>query len=221
MRNYSAEPAKSRLKEMSLNTNNMSYMSGKFKPKYGTEKNVNITGIKAFIPIKKVINSKFDLWVEKSETERSMPVKICEKVLSQIQLKLPKILNIPKIIIVDFDKYNINYSAIGGYDPKTGNIFINAKYRSEKSIVKYLSKYKGFFASTDVTAPYLHELGHVYYNTIIRTVADMKKIKYNQAKELIEEPIRKYIYENSKISNEILETELSIYALKGLEKNPV
>lgn len=223
-RHYSTDYAKTRLKDVFLN-DDINYMAGRFKPKYGKEADINIPGTKTFIPIKKVTNSNFNLWAEKSETGRSMPVKICEKILNQIQPDLPEILEIPQIIIVDFDKYSINSSAIGGHDPKTGNIFINAKYRSEKSITDYLAKNKGFFASTDITAPYLHELGHQYYHTIIQIIADKisiekgKKIDYTYARDILEEPIKEYIRNHSNMEYTLLEKNISSYAYDSYMEN--
>ena len=219
VRNYSTDYAKTRLKDVSLSNDDMNYMAGRFKPKYGKEADVNIPGTKTFIPIKKVTNSNFNLWAEKSENQRSMPVKICEKILNQIQADLPEILEIPQIIIVDFDKYNINSSAIGGHDPKTGNIFINAKYRIEKSITDYLAKNEGFFASTDITAPYLHELGHRYYDLVIEKIAEKQQISYNKARNLIEEPIREYVKQHSKFDYEFVEKQISRYAYNNFDSN--
>lgn len=192
--------------------NNINYMSNSFRPTFGKISDVKVTGLKDNISIKKVENSEFNLWTDLSETKRSMPIKICEKVLKQIKPTLPKILDIPQIVLVDFEKYNFNKMAIGGHDPNTGIIYINTKYRSEKAILTYLSKNKGFFASTNITSPYLHELGHRYYQVVIKKIAENKGISYNRAKELIEEPIRQYIKTYSKVEAEIIYKELSEYA---------
>lgn len=192
--------------------NNINYMSNSFRPTFGKISDVKVTGLKDNISIKKVENSEFNLWTDLSETKRSMPIKICEKVLKQIKPTLPKILDIPQIVLVDFEKYNFNKMAIGGHDPNTGIIYINTKYRSEKAILTYLSKNKGFFASTDITSPYLHELGHRYYQVVIEKIAENKEISYNRAKELIEEPINKYILNISKIGYESIDMYISSYA---------
>lgn len=192
--------------------NNINYMSNSFRPTFGKISDVKVTGLKDNISIKKVENSEFNLWTDLSETKRSMPIKICEKVLKQIKPTLPKILDIPQIVLVDFEKYNFNKMAIGGHDPNTGIIYINTKYRSEKAILTYLSKNKGFFASTDITSPYLHELGHRYYQVVIEKIAENKGISYNRAKELIEEPINKYILNISKIGYESIDMYISSYA---------
>lgn len=88
--------------------NNINYMSNSFRPTFGKISDVKVTGLKDNISIKKVENSEFNLWTDLSETKRSMPIKICEKVLKQIKPTLPKILDIPQIVLVDFEKYNFN-----------------------------------------------------------------------------------------------------------------
>ncbi len=199
---------------------NIDYMSTSFHPKFGKTENVKVSGLKNDIAIRKIENSKFNLWTDMYETKRSMPIKICEKVLQKIQPTLPKILQMTQFVVLDFERHNINAEAIGGHDPNTGIIYINAKYRSEKAIVEYLTKTKGFFASTDITAPYLHELGHKYYKTVIGLIAKKKNISYNQAKEVIEVPIRQYVNNNSRLKYDLVKKEIGTYAYLTFDKKP-
>ena len=75
-----------------------------------------------------------------------------------------------------------------------------------------MNKNKGYFASTNSDSHILHELGHKYHYDIIEKIAKTNRLEYNKAKEVFEEPISEYILNNSKLPNQVIEKEISIYA---------
>ncbi len=121
-----------------------------------------------------------------------MAVKLCETVLRSISADLPEDLILPDFYVIDFGKYNFKPDVIGAHDRSTGNIFINAHYKTKNSILAYLNKEKGLFANTSIESPYLHEIGHHYYQTILEQVARKRNTSYNVVKEEFEEEIKRY-----------------------------
>lgn len=67
------------------------------------------------------------------------------------------------IVVINFDKYAINSSAIGGYMKETKTMYINSKYNTSEKIKEYIDKTKGYFSNSTELAPYLYELGHKQY----------------------------------------------------------
>ena len=193
--------------------NHMEYMSNSFRPKYGIEKVVSLGNIK--INTKQVRNSKFDLWTDVTSSERDMAVKLVEKNMEEIKQFMPEEFSIPQIIITDFEGNGLNKNAIAGYNKVTNQIFINSHFKSNKSIVQYLSKQKGYFASTSKLAPYLHELGHKYHYDLINKIAKKYDVSYNKAKDMLETPIAEYITQNSVRNSDVLEKDLGSYYAKN------
>lgn len=192
--------------------NRVEYMSNSFRPKYGIEKVVSLGNIK--INTKQVRNSKFDLWTDITSSERDMAVKLVEKNMEEIQRFMPAEFSIPQIIITDFKGNGLNKNAIAGYNKVTNQIFINSYFKSSKAVIQYLSKQKGYFASTSKLAPYLHELGHKYHYDLINKIAKKYDVSYNKAKDMLETPIAEYITQNSVRNNDILEKDLGSYYAK-------
>lgn len=175
---------------------NIDYMSNSFRPKYGEEEHVKYEEID--IRLKKVTNSKYYMLVDTDLNERSKAVRFAEKKLNEVQKKLPDGFEMPKIAVIDFDKYKFDKNAIGGYDHTTGIMYINSKYYNEKLVKSFLTARPGWFASTETTSPYLHELGHKIYYDSINRLAKSSNISYNEAKYRIDEKIREYFHEDIK-----------------------
>ena len=153
---------------------NMGYMS-RFNPKYSDYKKITSGTIN--MQVKKVSNSRFDMFTDIDAERKNKAVRLTEKNLLAIQDKLPKGFEMPPVAVVDFNKHNINPNAIGGYDKNTGIMYFNSRYDTKEKILDFVNKSKGRFANTTEYAPFLHELGHKYYEDSIKRLADCPKTK--------------------------------------------
>ncbi len=203
---------KSYLKRLS-NELAVDYMSNTFRPKYSDiikSINSDIGSTK----IRKVINSHYDLYAEISHTKRSKAVRLTENLLNEVKEMLPSDFEMPQIAVVDFEIFNAEADAIGGYD-KTNNImYINSRYNTKDKILSYLHRSNGFFANTTIYAPILHELGHKYYYDRIRKYSNQRKISYNEAEQIVKDKIADYVHERNE-NGDFLEKYLSEYAQDG------
>lgn len=120
----------------------------------------------------------------------------------------------PEISVIDFERHNLRNDAIGGYQRETDRLYMNSKYDTKEKILKFVNRQKGTFANTTEYAPYLHELGHKYYEDCIKTLAKTQNITYNRAKLIIDARIEKYVHENNNC-NRTLEDTVSFYAKDG------
>ena len=185
------------------------YMSNSFRPKIDKDHPVKIgTSEKELYP---VTNSKFDLMSDTTNT-RDKAIRLAEKLLAEIQNKLPEGFKIPSVAVVDFEKYGFEVDAIGGYNEKTGVVFLNSKYNTRKAILEWVQKKKGRFANTTEYAPILHELGHKGYEESIEKLANTKEIAYNDAKKAIDKKVTDFIDNGHKYT---LTEEISGYANSG------
>ncbi len=190
---------------------NIDYMANTFRPKYSNQPktfsyNHNV------IQIKKVLNSHFDLYVEENKTRRSKVVRLTENLLREIKNTLPSKFELPRVIILDFDIFNVN--AIGAYDRFSNTMYINSKYNTKEKILIYLRKNKGFFANTSVYAPIKHELGHKFYYDTIENYSKLKNLSYNDAEQVIKDKIADYVH-NQNFYGNFLKKNLSKYAQDG------
>ena len=110
---------KSYLKRLS-NELAVDYMSNPFRPKY-SNMTKSLNSELGSTKIRKVINSQYDLYAEISHTKRSKAVRLTENLLNDVKEMLPSDFEIPQIVVVDFEIFNAEADAIGGYD-KTNNI---------------------------------------------------------------------------------------------------
>lgn len=188
---------------------NIQYMSNTVKPKFGTTSKVNVEDKK--ITLKKVTNSKFEMYTDLNATNRNMSIRLAEKHLTKIADNLPDGITVPKVAVVDFKKNGLG-EAIAGYHKESDTLYVNSKFRSDSAIVKYLKKNPGFFASTSSDAPYLHELGHKYHYDSIESIAKSEKISYSKAKQKYEQGTIDYILSNREKKPNFVRDNLSIYA---------
>ena len=189
------------------------YMSNPFRPKY-SDKIKSINSELRLTEIRKVINSQYDLYAEISHTKRSKAVRLTENILNEIKELLPSDFMLPQIVIVDFDIFNAGTDAIGGYDKVKDIMYINSRYNTRKKIISYLKRNEGFFASTTIYAPILHELGHKYYYDMIRMYSNQRNISYNEAEQIIRDKIADYVHKRNE-NGDFLEKYLSEYAQDG------
>ncbi len=102
--------------------------------------------------------------------------------------------------------------------PTSGKVFINSKYNSYKKILEYVNRDSGQFANKTIYSPYIHELGHKYYEDCVKTLAKSENLGYNKAKNIIDHRILDYI--NSKdASGYIISDGISEYAYDNFIKS--
>lgn len=188
----------------------MDYMS-RFTPKYSDHKKITSGTIN--MQVKKVSNSRFDMFTDIDADRKNKAVRLTKKNLLAIQDKLPKGFEMPPVAVVDFNKHKLNPYAIGGYDKYTGIMYFNSQYDTKEKILEFVNKSKGYFANTTEYAPILHELGHKYYEDSLKRLAISKNMSYNDIKNKIDRKIYDYI--ESKGGNFFVEENLSGYANKG------
>lgn len=191
----------------------ISYMSKSFRPEFKQSNPISYdtkTGSHE-IRVKKVANSKFNMLTDEASTRKNKAIRLYEKYLNQLQHSLPKQVEIPTVAIVNFESNGLNPSAIGGYDSKTGILYVNSLYDTPKKILDYVLRKKGWFANTTEYAPILHEIGHKYYEDTINRLAKNRNICYNKAQTIV----NGIIYDRThKIQGELTE-KLSEYASSG------
>ncbi len=186
------------------------YMA-RFTPSYSDQKSIKTGTIE--MRVKKVSNSKFTMYTDAEVTRKNKAVRFVEKSMEKIQKGLPNDFKIPEIAVVDFDKHHINPYAIGGYDKITGIMYINSKYDTKEKVLAFVNKNKGQFANETEYAPFLHELGHKYYEDCIKKLAISENIGYNESKKKIDRRIFDYI--ESKHNPDFVLESISGYASGG------
>ena len=166
------------------------YMS-RFTPKYSDQ--TTLTSGNVHMSVKKVANSRYQMYADADADRKNKAVRLTEKTLSAIQPELPKDFQIPKVAVVDFQKYRLNPNAIAGYDKITDTMYMNSIYDSSEKILKYVNLIPGQFANNTEYAPILHELGHKFYEDCIKRLAISENIGYNESKKKIDRRIFDYI----------------------------
>lgn len=203
----------------------LDFMSNSIRLKYA-DKETSIKRGNMEIPTYKVDNSQFNMYVETSEKAKSHAVRLCERNLRAIQAELPEDFVMPDIVVVDFDKYGLNIDhrngqkldVIAGYDKATNRVYINSEYNTVKKIREYINRDSNLYANKTIYSPYIHELGHKYYEDCVKTLAKSESLGYNKAKSIIDHRISDYI--NSKdVSGYILSENISRYAFDNFVKN--
>ena len=163
--------------------------------------------------VKKVANSRYQMYADADTDRKNKAVRLTEKTLSAIQPELPEDFQIPKVAVVDFRQHHLNPNAIAGYDKTTDTMYMNSIYDSSEKISEYVNRLPGWFANTTEHAPILHELGHKFYEDCIKRLAISENIGYNESKKKIDRRILAYV---EKQKNSIfVKDKLSLYAHEG------
>lgn len=186
------------------------YMS-RFTPKYSDQ--TTLTSGNVHMSVKKVANSRYQMYADADADRKNKAVRLTEKTLSAIQPELPEGFQIPKVAVVDFQKHRLNPNAIAGYDKITDTMYMNSIYDSSEKISEYVNRLPGWFANTTEHAPILHELGHKFYEDCIKRLAISENIGYNESKKKIDRRIFAYV-EKQKNST-FVKDKLSLYAHEG------
>lgn len=186
------------------------YMS-RFTPKYSDK--TTLTSGNVHMSVKKVANSRYQMYADTDADRKNKAVRLTEKTLSTIQTELPEDFRIPKVAVVDFQKHRLNPNAIAGYDKITDIMYMNSIYDSSEKISEYVNRLPGWFADTTEHAPILHELGHKFYEDCIKRLAISENIGYNESKKKIDRRIFNYIEDQH--DSDFIKKSLSMYADKG------
>lgn len=186
------------------------YMSNRFVPKFGEGREFKMGNLS--INEKRVSNSEFNMWTDIDATKKNKAVRLYEKKLKNIKSELPNWFEMPRLSIINFEKNGLPQNAIGGYQRRVNTVFINSKYDTDAKILKYLKSKEGYFASVDSNSPLLHELGHKYHYDLVESIANQKRLSYNNAKEMFDSGIENYILSKSSMPNRFIENQLSGYA---------
>lgn len=207
------------------------FMSNSFRPKFGKtrmlEGNFRIEkpSQRETLKLKHVLNSEFELYVDEDFSKRTKAIRLVEKNLRALREELPAgIMEMPKVVVVDFEKYGIGKDAIAAYHRELECILINSRYDTVEKVQKFLEKEKGLFASTDTLSPYRHELGHYLYQVLIQSIAKKNNLPYNvldensPAKKILDEIIADFVHEKNN-QGESIESKLSKYAQIGYRRN--
>ena len=166
------------------------YMS-RFTPKYSDQ--ATLTSGNVHMNVKKVANSRYQMYADADADRKNKAVRLTEKTLSAIQPELPEGFQIPKVAVVDFRQHHLNPNAIAGYDKITDTMYMNSIYDSSEKILEYVNRIPGQFANNTEYAPILHELGHKFYEDCIKRLAISENIGYNESKKKIDRRIFDYI----------------------------
>lgn len=186
------------------------YMS-RFTPKYSDQ--ATLTSGNVHMNVKKVANSRYQMYADTDADRKNKAVRLTEKTLSAIQPELPEGFQIPKVAVVDFRQHHLNPNAIAGYDKITDTMYMNSIYDSSEKISEYVNRLPGWFANATEHAPILHELGHKFYEDCIKRLAISENIGYNESKKKIDRRIFAYV-EKQKNST-FVKDKLSLYAHEG------
>ena len=95
---------------------------------------------------------------------------------------------------------------------------MNSKYNTKEKILDFVNGKVGWFANTTEKAPFLHELGHKYYEDCVKSFANARNISYDEAKKNLDKIIYNYI-QNNLVNEKELKNTLSGYAWNGYETN--
>lgn len=193
-----------------ISPKSVEYMSNSFRPKYG-KKSVNKVG-NIEISVKKVDNSKFNMYTDIDNTSKNKAVRLTEKNMRKVAEMMPEGFEMPKINVVDFDKHGINSDAIAGFYVPTNTVYINSKYDTPEKIREYVNRTKGYFSNSTEFSPYLHELGHKQYKDALITYAEKNNITVDKAANIVENKLMNYISEHRKQDIRFINTNISGYA---------
>ena len=188
-------------------------MSNSFRPRYGAESVSNVGDI--HIPVKRVTNSRFEMYTDVGNTGKNKAVRLTEKNMRRVSEMMDAGFEMPKIVVVDFEKYNFNKAAIGGYNRDINTMFINSKYDTNKKIEEYVNRTKGYFSNRTQYAPYLHELGHKQYEDALEAYAKKNGITVDRARYVIENKLTEYVGDKRKKDIKFIENNISKYANEG------
>lgn len=177
---------------------------------------------------RKVLNSKYDLYVSDNLGSGRKAFSYYERQISEVMQKInvPEGSPAPRFVLYDSAKDVGKKHSFGAYDPGTNTIFLDATKANEKAIVKKLQvanqKWlndgnigKFFAIDNDARGPLVHELGHYKHYMHVEHHAKTNGITYAESKHRFNEKLLEFL--KSKRYN--VSEDISGYANKHLNKN--
>lgn len=194
----------------------------KFSAQYGKTSVLKLT--QSTINVKSVSNSQFKLYAESKASSKERAVIFAENQLRKAKAYLPDDFIIPKVVVIDFAKVWPGVKAIGAYNKDLDTVFINSKYDIEAKVMKFLAadtdgRGDTVYANMTSLAPYLHELGHAYYNQRIKKLVEEENRSYTKIKNEIDNAIGTIISEKIKRNDDFLKQKISVYAWIGYKNH--
>ena len=193
-------------------------MAKKFTAEYGKTSELKLGKQMQIAKLKLVSNSRFLLYAEHSASNKNRAVIFAERQLRKAEQYLPDDFEMPQVAVVDFSKYWPDVNAIGGYNKALNMVFINSQYNTEAKALKFLEEGTGYANHTSL-APYLHELGHAYYEQRIEMLAKEYSMSYTKTKEDIENQIGTLIGSKLTENYKYLMDTISEYAQDGYKNH--
>lgn len=193
-------------------SNNTSLMkprlrAGKVEEKVSFKEGGKVITVQSY----KINGSQFEMYADTSKPSKKL-LRIVENNMAKIVKDLPDDMDIPKILICDFENIPISSTAIGGYNKESSLLLFNSKYNTKTAIKEFLTETPDWFANTDLSSPYRHEMGHAYHDYLVKRIATMKGVEYNEAKRLFDSRVRRVIKEMSYQDGNVVKTQLSGYS---------
>lgn len=137
------------------------YMS-RFTPKYSDQ--TTLTSGNVHMSVKKVANSRYQMYADADADRKNKAVRLTEKTLSAVHVH-----------------------SVGDFVIPSNCVWI------QTVLLKYVNLIPGQFANNTEYAPILHELGHKFYEDCIKRLAISENIGYNESKKKIDRRIFDYI----------------------------
>lgn len=160
----------------------------------------------------KAMNSEYSIWSQGKTKAYRDTLSMLEENLSSFDKK-----DIPNIVIVNRSKF----PGIAAYDNSNDVLFVSNELRSKEAVSKVLES--GYFASKNMKDILAHELAHKKHWDAAKTLYKQHPKWYNsveEAKENIDDPVRKYIIGQLQTDVRYLEN-LSANAASGFAEGQI
>lgn len=192
-----------------------------FKPSLARQEDtikIKGTGKEYAFKVHKVKNSNFSLYADITIRPRDKIIRTIEQLLSEATLEVRGEVEFPTVVVTDLnDAFHMDI--IGGYDFKSGKLFLSSRYDTKEKILAYIHRYNTGdvfqFANQTAYAPILHELGHKFYYDIIKKIAKIRKLEYNESKNLVDTVVSNWSNELL-LQDKAMDKILSRYARDGM-----
>lgn len=173
--------------------------------------------------VRRVTNSKFSLYAEADISPRADVIRTVEPLLEEAYAGIADELSMPIVVIAALGEH-FHDDIIGGYESKSGKLFLSSHYDTWDKILAYIKRRnedgRHQFANQTVQAVILHELGHKFYYDAIKKISKIKNLSYNKSRDWVDRIVREWV--NELLSKgESPDRVLSIYADIGVRDNSI
>lgn len=171
--------------------------------------------------VRRVRNSEFALYAESNISSRDDVIRTIEPLLDKASTDVADELDMPTIVIAELEE-RFHSDIIGGYESKSGKLFLSSRYDTRDKILAYIKRGNEEdrlqFANQTELAVILHELGHKFYYDTIKKVSHVKNLSYNKSRELVDSVARNWTNELL-LQDKYIDRVLSMYADIGVRDN--